>query len=192
MVQVILFLNVQHNYLEGNNPIPDASFVSDKIEKLITKARSAANPPLFVWVRNCGEIGDPDQPNTYGWELHYPVQPQDHVVDKYKNNAFDQDKLEPFIPTDADLFVVGMQSEYDLRSACFTALERGNTVHLVRYAHGTFHTETKRASRIQRDIEVELEKKGVLIIDLEQVPFPPPIDDDSGTCTVTPVPETIP
>jgi len=158
MVQVILFLNVQHNYLEGINPIPEATVVADKIGNLIQKARSATKPPLFVWVRNCGEIGDPDQPNTYGWEIHFPIDSKDYIVDKYRNNAFDQDKLD-FIPSDAHLFVVGMQSEYDLRSACMTALERGNKVSLVRYAHGTFHTEAKAANRIQRDVDLELEKK---------------------------------
>ena len=64
-----------------------------------------------------------------------------------------------------------MQSEYDLRSACITALDRGHKVHLVRYAHGTFHTEFKRAGRIQRDVEIELEKKGAVIVDVDQLPF---------------------
>lgn len=93
------------------------------------------------------------------------------VVDKYRNNAFDHDKLEPFVPRDAHLFFVGMQSEYDLRSACLTALERGNKVHVVQYAHGTFHTEFKRATRIQRDVELELEKKGAEIVEVDQVNF---------------------
>jgi len=171
MTKVLLFINVQHNYLEGDNPVPEAARICDKITKLLQKARSAASPPTVIWVRNCGEIGDPDQPDTHGWEVHFPVQPTDHLVDKVRNNAFDQDKLEAFVPKDAELYLIGMQSEYDVRSACYTALERGNKVFLVRYAHGTFHTEFKRAVRIQRDVELELEKKGVKVVDVDQVSF---------------------
>jgi len=173
MVKVLLLINVQHNYLEGNNPVPDAAFICDKIEKLIQKARSASTPPVVIWVRNCGGAGEPDQPDTYGWEVHLPTNPTEHLVDKVRNNVFDQDKLESLVPKgpSTEVYLCGMQSEYDLKSAAGSALERGNKVFLVKYAHGTFHTEVKRAARIQRDVEYELEQRGVGIVDADGISF---------------------
>ena len=157
--------------------MPAAHSVRQNIQSILSKARSEEHPPRIIHVRNNGEPGEPDEPNTPGWRLCIPPLPHEPIVDKKKNNAFAATKLGDLIPTNAEVIVVGMQSDYCVRATCSAALDRGNEVILIRGAHATLdHNEiwnggsVTKAHVIEAKIEAELEEAGVNLLDMKDIP----------------------
>ncbi|KAA1467263.1 Isochorismatase hydrolase [Dentipellis sp. KUC8613] len=157
--------------------VPEAEAVKANIQCILAAARNATPPPLIVHVRNCGDVGESDEPGTAGWELVWPPLPGEPVIDKHKNNAFAGTRLAELIPTDAEIVVVGLQSDFCIRATCSAALGRGNEVLLIRGAHATYDRHevwagggVTPASFIERDIESELEEAGVALLDMTDVP----------------------
>lgn len=125
-----------------------------------------------MWTRNCGERGDPDEPNTPGWELQFaPDLAHDRVIDKTRSNVFENTPLSQWIPEDAEILVMGLQSEFGIRSTCSVALGRGNHVSLVKGGHATYSWGERSAGQIQYDAELELEEAGVVLLDPSDVTF---------------------
>jgi Isochorismatase family len=98
-----------------------------------------------------------------------------------ENNAFSATRLGELVPTDAEIVVVGMQSDFCVRATCSAALGRGNQVLLIRGAHATYDRHefwigggvTKPmtpAKDIEADIEAELEEAGVVVLDMKDIP----------------------
>lgn len=67
MTTALMLIDVQRNMLEGPTPVPDAATTRNAIAKLLERARQA--DALVVHVRNNGPAGDPDEPETEGWQL---------------------------------------------------------------------------------------------------------------------------
>jgi len=179
--KVLLLVDVQVCLLAGAPAgVPTARTVRRNIERILAHARTAPAPPLIIHVRNNGDVGDPDQPGTAGWQLALPTQPNEPVVDKVKNNAFAGTRLGDLIPPTADLVVVGMQSDFCIRATCSSALGRGNNVLLVEGAHATYDrpegysaggpVSVTPASTVQQEIESELEEAGVVLIKMDELP----------------------
>ena len=135
----LLLLDVQEGMFTGKKAVPAAAQVRKNIAAILNHARYKANPPpQIIHVRNDGGSGEPDELGTTGWQLiHEPLAGED-VIDKSKNNAFAGTELGNLIPEDAEIVVVGLQSDFCVRSTCRTALGRGNTVLLIRGSHTTF------------------------------------------------------
>lgn len=177
--RVLLLIDVQVNMLREpeKGGVPSAPTVRQNIENILHKARSEKHPPRIVHVRNCGEPSDPDEPNTPGWQLFFPPLPHEPVIDKRKNNAFAGTGLGDLIPPNAEVIVVGMQSDYCVRATCSAALDRGNEVILIRDAHATLDRDeiwnggsVTSAHVIEGEIEAELEEAGVHILDMKDLP----------------------
>ncbi|TDL25550.1 Isochorismatase hydrolase [Rickenella mellea] len=179
--KVLLLLDVQVTMF-ANPPdgVPNASTVRRNIEKILEHARTSPTPPIIIHVRNDGDIGDPDQAGTPGWQLALPTLPNEHIVDKRKNNAFAGTNLGTLIPSTADLVVVGMQSDFCIRATCSAALHRGNNVLLVEGAHATYDRPEDftgggpalitPAATVEKEIESELEEAGVVLVGMEDLP----------------------
>jgi len=177
--KILLLVDVQVNMLSPAG-VPNALAVRKNIEQILSTARASTTPPLIIHIRNCGEFGEPDQPGTPGWQLALPPQPNEHVLDKLKNNAFAGTKLGDLVPSNADLVVVGMQSDFCIRATCSAALGRGNNVLLVEGAHATYDRPEAYAAggavivtpadQVEKEIESELEEAGVVIIKMEELP----------------------
>ncbi|KAH7884882.1 Isochorismatase-like protein [Phlebopus sp. FC_14] len=177
--RLLLLIDVQVNLLRDPHKggVPSALTVRRNIESILNKARSEKHPPRIIHVRNSGELGDPDEPHTPGWHLYFEPLPHEVVIDKRKNNAFSGTQLGEFIPTNAEVIVVGMQSDYCVRATCSAALDRGNEVILIRGAHATLDRNeiwnggsVTKAHVIESEIEAELEEAGVSILDMKDVP----------------------
>ena len=177
--RILLLIDVQVNLLRDpeEGGVPAAHSVRQNIQSILSKARSEEHPPRIIHVRNNGEPGEPDEPNTPGWRLCIPPLPHEPIVDKKKNNAFVATKLGDLIPTNAEVIVVGMQSDYCVRATCSAALDRGNEVILIRGAHATLdHNEiwnggsVTKAHVIEAKIEAELEEAGVNLLDMKDIP----------------------
>ncbi|KAJ3485405.1 hypothetical protein NLI96_g4978 [Meripilus lineatus] len=176
--RVLLLVAVQQAMLAPRpTGVPSAPTVGPNISSILTRARSSAHPPLIIHVRNNGDIGDPDEKDSPGWELVHAPLPSEPIIDKLKNNAFAGTKLGELIRDDAEVIVAGMQSDFCIRATCSAALARGNEVLLIREAHATydrleaFHVGTVTpASTVEKEIEDELEEAGVILLDMTDVP----------------------
>lgn len=177
--RVLLLLDVQVNMLRHptDGGVPSSETVLRNIEKILDCARLANQPPRIIHIRNCGEPGEPDAPHSPGWQLVFPTLPHEFVIDKLKNNAFAGTKLADLVPRDAELIVIGMQSDYCVRATCSAALDRGNDVILIKDAHATYDrievwnggTVTK-AHDVELEIEAELEEAGVSLLCMSDAP----------------------
>lgn len=135
----LLLLDVQEGMLVGKKAVPAATQVRHNIATILNHARYKANPPpVIIHVRNDGGSGEPDELGTPGWHLIHKPLPGEQVVDKSKNNAFAGTMLAKLIPEDAEIVVVGLQSDFCVRATCTAAIARGNTVLVIRGSHTTF------------------------------------------------------
>lgn len=176
--KVLLLVDVQINMFAEPGGVPAASNVRRNIELVLKHARGSPTPPLIIHVRNNGDVGDPDQPETAGWQLALPTLPNEPIIDKLKNNAFAGTALGELVPPTADLVVVGMQSDFCIRATCSAALGRGNNVLLVEGAHATYdRTEDYSlggpiitpAQNVEKEIESELQEAGVFLIPMSAI-----------------------
>ncbi|KAF9219433.1 Isochorismatase hydrolase [Gyrodon lividus] len=177
--RVLLLIDVQVNMLRDpeKGGVPSAHSVRQNIQSILAKARSEKHPPRIIHVRNSGEPGDPDEPNTPGWQLYFSPLPYEPVIDKKKSNAFAATQLGDLIPTNAEVIVVGVQSDYCIRATCSAALDRGNEVILIRGAHATLDRNeiwnggrVTKSHVIEAEIEAELEEAGVNLLDMKVLP----------------------
>ncbi|KIL65821.1 hypothetical protein M378DRAFT_161836 [Amanita muscaria Koide BX008] len=157
--------------------VPASHSVRNNLARILTQARSARPPPLIIQVRNTGDVGDPDEPGASGWELIFPPQPGEVVIDKMKNNAFAGTNLGDIIHKDAEIVVAGFQTDFSIRATCSAALARGNEVLLIRGAHATYDRievlhggGITPAKKIEAEIEAELEEAGVHLLDMKDLP----------------------
>ncbi|RDB25829.1 Streptothricin hydrolase [Hypsizygus marmoreus] len=176
--RVLLLLDIQVSMLAPPPVgVPESQTVRDNLARILTQARNARPSPLIVHIRNTGDIGDPDEPNTSGWQLIFPPGPSELVIDKLKNNAFAGTNLSDIVPPDAEIVVAGFQTDYSIRATCSAALGRGNEVLLIRGAHATYDRievlhggGITPAYRIEAEIEAELEEAGVHLLDMKDLP----------------------
>ncbi|KAF9448487.1 Isochorismatase hydrolase [Macrolepiota fuliginosa MF-IS2] len=176
--RVLLLLDIQQCVLAPTSKggIPGAQPVRDNIGEILTAARKAERPPLIVHVRNTGDVGDMDEPDTPGWQLIFPPLPSEIVVDKRKNNAFAGTDLADYIPNNAEITMVGFQTDFSIRATCSAALGRGNEVLLVRGAHKTYPRievlhggGVTEAEKVEAEIEAELSEAGAHMLEMEDI-----------------------
>jgi nicotinamidase-related amidase len=175
--RVLLLVDVQACMLaEPPVGVPSSPAIRDNIGCILSHARAAHPPPLIIHVRNTGDVGEPDEPNTPGWHLVYPPLPHEPVIDKLKNNAFAGTRLGELIAPDSEIVVVGMQSDFCIRATCSAALGRGNEVLLIKGAHATYDRievwnggGVTPARSIEDEIEAELEEAGVVLLEMKDL-----------------------
>ncbi|KAJ6468655.1 Isochorismatase-like protein [Mycena vitilis] len=175
--RVLLCLDVQAGVLsDPPRGVPSAGALRRNLVRVLAAARSASHPPLIVHVRNTGDFGELDEPHTAGWQLAHAPLPHEPVIDKRKNNAFAGTKLGELVPPDAEIVIVGLQSDFSIRATCSAALGRGNEVLMIRGAHGTYDRlevlyggGVTPSSRIEAEIEGELEEAGVNLLDMKDL-----------------------
>ncbi|KAF7789757.1 hypothetical protein EIP86_000703 [Pleurotus ostreatoroseus] len=172
--RVLLMSAVQHAMLTVPSAVPNHASVGANIDRILATARAAPHPPLIVHVRNIGDPGDADEKGTPGWELVHTPLPHEPVLDKTKNNAFAGTRLHEWICPEAEIVVVGMQSDFCISATCKAALDRGNTVILIRGAHATsdrleVNTPITPAAQIEKQVEQEMEDLGVVLLDMSDL-----------------------
>jgi nicotinamidase-related amidase len=134
--RALLILDAQVAVLDAPpSAVPASRSVRANILRILTEARAVTPPPLIVHVRNNGYPGDPDEFEAPGWQLVFEPLPHEPVIDKRKNNAFAGTVLGDIVPPDAELVVIGMQSDFCIRATCSAALGRGNEVLMIRVEH---------------------------------------------------------
>ena len=172
--RVLLMSAVQHAMLTLPSAVPNHASVGDNIDKILRTARAAHHPPLIIHVRNAGDPGDSDEKGTPGWHLVYEPLPHEPVIDKTKNNAFAGTNLHEWICPEAEIVIVGMQSDFCIAATCKAALQRGNSVILIKGAHATndrleVNTPITPASTIEKQVEMDMEDKGVILLEMSDL-----------------------
>jgi len=175
---VLFIIDAQVNMLQ-NPPhgVPSSATMRANILRILAEARRAEPPPLIVHIRNNGDPGDPDEEGTPGWQLIYDPLPGEPVINKNKNNAFAGTRLGDVVSCEAEIVVIGMQSDFCIRATCSAALGRGNEVLMIRGCHATYDRVDPSdggfitpASKIEAEVEAELEEAGVMLFDMKDIP----------------------
>ena len=114
----LLVLDAQENMLKDPpQGVPAAAELRCNIQEVLDVARRAIPLPQIIHVRNCGDAGEPDEPNTEGWELTFAPLADEHVIDKRKNNAFTGTNLNELIKSDAEVIIIGAQSDFCVKAS---------------------------------------------------------------------------
>jgi nicotinamidase-related amidase len=126
-----------------------------------------------VHVQNDGSPGEPDQPDTVGWQLFFPVSTGELVVRKNQSDAFAADPVLAKSLADkqvTEVVIAGLQSNYCVADSCRGALNRGLQVILASGAHATYD-EDEPAAAISARIDRELAAEGVMVLPSGDISF---------------------
>jgi nicotinamidase-related amidase len=153
----LVIIDAQVNMLGPRNPVSDAEGLLARLLALIERSRTAQAPVIFI--RNCGEPGDPDVRGTAGWELHPALRPVDGelLLDKTTTDAFESTTLEAELKRlgATRLIVAGLQSDHCVKKTTLGALARGYEVTLVADGHSTYDSDGRSAPEISSSINAE-------------------------------------
>ena len=138
----------------GNFSEPDPVYKGDellaKVKSLITKARSAQIP--IIYIQNSGGKGDPDEYGTPGWEIHPMIQSAegDVVIQKQTPDAFHETSLHHELKSRKikRLIIVGLQTEYCIDTTCRRGFGLGYEITLVEDSHSTWDSSLFSAQQI--------------------------------------------
>ncbi len=148
MKRALLIIDAQANMFDEEFCVYNADEIIKNICALIAKARETGTP--LIYIRNNGDKGDPDQPNTPGWEIHAPFAPlpDEKIIDKAGADAFEKTDLQDTLNAQKieHLVIAGMQSEVCITTSGEHALMLGYQVTLVEDAHTTFDFDDLRAT----------------------------------------------
>ena len=161
----LLVIDAQVNMLGPRNPVSDADGLLVRLFTLIDRSRAARAPVIFI--RNCGEPGDPDVRGTAGWELHPTLRPVDGelLLDKTTTDAFESTPLEGELKRlgATRLIIAGLQSDHCVKKTTLGALARGYDVTLVADGHSTYDSDGRSAPEISSSINAELANRAKVL-----------------------------
>ncbi|MFQ6087883.1 MAG: cysteine hydrolase family protein [Candidatus Methanofastidiosia archaeon] len=146
----LLVIDVQVCNFEDSSPVYRGSDLLSKISSLITRARVAGIP--VVYVQHCSTEGAIDQLGTPGWEIHPAIAPVegDVVVQKHHPDAFQDTNLQHELESKGieKLIIMGIQTEYCIDTTCRRAYSLDYDVTLVKDTHSTWNTDYFTAFQI--------------------------------------------
>ncbi|MFY7066898.1 isochorismatase family protein [Nocardiopsis changdeensis] len=168
---VLVFVDVQDNFLEGAEAVPDAGPLRAELASLLDRARSSGTP--VVHVLNDGDEGDPDEPFGEGWQPTFPAREDEPVFRKTGPDAFTSPGLaEALAVTGArGLVLAGFQSEYCISATGRRARGEGYRVVLAAGAHGTFPADGASAAERAAAVERELRADGIEVSPAREIEF---------------------
>ncbi|MFX1513447.1 MAG: cysteine hydrolase family protein [Promethearchaeota archaeon] len=148
--RALLVIDMQEGNFSDPEPIYQGADLLTKVRSLIEKARSA--DVLIIYIQNCGETGDPDEPETSGWEIHSSIAPIEGeiVIQKGTPDSFHETPLRRELVSKRikKLIIAGLQTEYCVDTTCRQAFSLGYEVTLVKDAHSTWDSSLLTAQQI--------------------------------------------
>jgi nicotinamidase-related amidase len=147
----LLVIDVQKGLFEGPYPPYRGARLIETINELISKARSADTPILFIQHNQEGEESLL-HPHSEGWSLHNDLHTdeKDINIQKIHPDSFQETKLQSELESLGveKLFIVGLQTEYCIDTTCRRAYSLGYEVVLIENGHSTYDTECLSAEQI--------------------------------------------
>ncbi|SHI86146.1 Nicotinamidase-related amidase [Nocardiopsis flavescens] len=168
---VLVFVDVQENFLDGSGAVPDAAPLRGELAALLDRARATGTP--VVHVLNDGGTGEPDEPFTPGWQPVFPAREEEPVFRKTEPDAFTSPGLAGALALTGarGLVLAGFQSEFCISATARRALGEGYDVVLARGAHGTYPEGGATAAERAADVERGLEAAGIGISPAREIEF---------------------
>ncbi|HEY1352002.1 MAG TPA: isochorismatase family protein [Ktedonobacteraceae bacterium] len=146
----LLIIDAQVNMFAATNPVYGSERLLTTLRALLARARKAGI--LIVYVQNNGGSGDPDQPETPGWQIHPDLTPRksDVVIQKWTPDAFYQTLLQEELATHGmkQVILAGMQTEYCIDTTCRRAFTFDYQITLVKDGHSTYATNLLSAAQV--------------------------------------------
>lgn len=134
----LMVIDMQRAFVEGPGAIPQIGKVLPGVRRQIETARAAG--ALVVFLQNDGAVGEPDEPETVGWELAFAPGPSEAVVRERHDNGFVGTNLDSLLGEHGvrAISICGVMSEMCIAATARAAIERGYDVVLAHDAHGTY------------------------------------------------------
>ena len=146
----LLVIDVQLGMFEESDPVHRADELLAIINDLITRARYAGIPVIYV--QHSGGEDHLLEPSSPGWPIHPAIAPakEELVIHKRHPDSFQETDLQHELETRGirHLIVAGIQTEYCLDTTCRRAYSLGYDVTLVQDGRSTWDTEYLKASQI--------------------------------------------
>lgn len=146
----LLIIDAQMAMFVENDPVYQSEALLEKLCQLITRARKAGVPVIYVQ-HNTGQGGD----LAYGspaWQIHPAVAPfpGEVVVHKRHPDSFQETTLQSELEEKGikRLIIAGMQTEFCIDTTCRRAYSLGYEVILVEDAHSTWNNNVLQAPQI--------------------------------------------
>lgn len=137
-VSALLLVDLQQAFVTGDGAVPAAVPLLRTVSALLDRAR--ATGAFIVQLQNDAPEGEPDEPGTPGWRLHFPPADGEAVVRKTEDNGFSGTNLAELLRAKhiERLAVCGVLSEMCVRATAEAALHRGYGVVLPHDTHATY------------------------------------------------------
>jgi nicotinamidase-related amidase len=135
-VDALVLVDLQRAFTRGPHAVPDADRLLVTVGTLLAAARSAGADVLHL--QNDGRNGEPDEPDTEGWELAVEPLPGEHVIRKHEDDGFAGTELEQRLGLGRRLLIAGVMSEMCVAATARGALARGHHVTLMTGGHATY------------------------------------------------------
>ncbi|WP_428425516.1 isochorismatase family protein [Pararhizobium sp.] len=134
----LIVVDVQVAFVIGIEAVPDHVKLLKAVETLITSARAAKVPVVFL--QNDGEPGAADEPHQPGWKLHFPALSGESVVRKAADDGFDGTSLNDLLVASAvqTVALCGVLSEMCVAATARAAMQRGYDLILPHDGHATY------------------------------------------------------
>ena len=147
---VIIVVDIQLGNFIGSAPINQGPLLLENTLKILLKGRKFGYPIIFI--QNMGGKGDPDEPETAGWEIHPKllVSKNDQIIQKTTPDAFHKTQLSKVLSelNCKHLIILGLQTEYCIDTTIRRAFSLGFQVTLVADCHSTWDSDILSASLI--------------------------------------------
>jgi nicotinamidase-related amidase len=151
----LLMIDTQQGLLDGEEAIPNAAALVERLAMVLVEARSAG--ALVVHLQHDGAPGSVDVPGTAGWFIHPTLapKPDEIVLRKTHDDGFEGTELEAVLAGEqvTRVAVAGLLSEMCVSATVRGALRRGIEVVLVSDAHGTYDLDDIPSSIVSRVAE---------------------------------------
>ena len=146
----LLVIDVQVGLIAGSEPSYCGSEVLANIAMLISKARAAHTP--IIYVQHDGDAGGRLEVGSSGWQIHPAVAPcaGETILHKRASDSFYETPLQDVLSTRGikHLVITGCRTEMCVDTTSRVAISRGYDVTLVKDAHSTIDSEVFTAEQI--------------------------------------------
>ena len=163
-MKALIIIDIQ-NGLTNRKDLFNISFVIDTVNQAIKKFRKRGNLLIFVQHNNKQLTKTTDK-----WMIDNRIDKanDDLVIQKFHGNAFVLTDLETILRDNdiEEILVCGLVSYGCVKSTCLGGLSLGFKTALLKNGHTNYD---KNASEKICSVELELEQKGVKLIEIENL-----------------------
>jgi len=150
MKKALLVIDVQNDMFLKENVVHNGEQLLLRIKSLLAQARFTNTPVIYI--QHNAPIGKPLEYQTYGWEIHPDIAPEndDIIIQKTTPDAFFRTSLDAELKrlNIEHLLITGIQTEACVDTTCRRAFSNNYKVTLISDAHSTWDTNLLTAEQI--------------------------------------------